>query len=47
MYQLTVSFSDDVQKKDLSYQRAETVTLTPEKLVVIDFDAQKGRITMI
>ena len=46
-HQLAVRFSDDVNKKDFGYQRAETVTLAPGKVLVIDFDAEKGGITLI
>lgn len=46
-HQLAVRFSDDVNKKDFGYQRVETVTLAPGKVLVIDFDAEKGGITLI
>ena len=46
-HQLAVRFSDDVNKKEFGYQRAETVTLAPGKVLVIDFDAEKGGITLI
>lgn len=46
-YQLAVRFSDNVNKKDFGYKRAETVTLAPGKILVIDFNPEKGGITLI
>lgn len=46
-HQLAVRFSDDVNKKDFNYRRAETINLPAGKVLVIDFDAEKGGITLI
>ena len=43
---VTVRLSDDVRAGDQVYRREATVTLTPGQVLVIDFDAGKGGITL-
>jgi hypothetical protein len=43
---ITVSLSDDVRARATPYQREAKVTLAPGQVLVIDFDAEKGGITL-
>ena len=46
-HKITVRLKDDVRAAGFNYSREETVTLAPGKILVIDFNAEKGGITMI
>lgn len=43
---IAVRLNDDARSSGFTYQREETVTLEPSQVLVIDFDAEKGGITM-
>jgi hypothetical protein len=43
---LSVRLSDNVRARDKPYQRDATVKLVPGQVLVIDFDAEKGGITL-
>jgi len=43
---IAVRLSDDVRARDAAYRREATVTLVPGQVLVIDFDAEKGGITL-
>ena len=43
---IAVSLSDDVRKRDAAWHREATVHLVPGQVLVIDFDASKGGITL-
>ena len=43
---LSVRLSDDVRARATPYQREAKVTLVPGQVLVIDFDAEKGGITL-
>ena len=43
---IAVRFSDDVRARDKAQLRKATVTLAPGQVLVIDFDAEKGGITL-
>ncbi len=43
---IAVSLSDDVRARDKPYHREASVTLAPGQVLVIDFDAEKGGITL-
>lgn len=43
---IAVHLSDDVRARDAGWRREETVHLAPGQVLVIDFDAEKGGITM-
>ena len=43
---IAVRLSDDVRARDAAYRREATVTLAPGQVLVIDFDAEKGGITL-
>lgn len=43
---IVVRFSDDVRKREAPYQREATVKLAPGQVLVIDFNAEKGGITL-
>lgn len=43
---ITVSLSDDVRAREAPYRRDATVRLAPGQVLVIDFDAEKGGITL-
>jgi hypothetical protein len=43
---ITVSLSDDVRARATPYQHESTVQLAPGQVLVIDFDAEKGGITL-
>jgi hypothetical protein len=43
---LLVRLSDDVRARDKPYQREASVQLAPGQVLVIDFDAEKGGITL-
>jgi hypothetical protein len=43
---VTVRLSDDVRARDHAYQHESTVKLVPGQVLVIDFDAGKGGITL-
>jgi len=43
---ISVSLSDDVRARATPYQRESTVQLAPGQVLVIDFDAEKGGITL-
>jgi hypothetical protein len=43
---IAVHFSDDVRARDAGWRREETRTLAPGQVLVIDFDAEKGGITL-
>jgi len=45
-HRIAVRLSDDVRARDHAYQREATVTLAPGQVLVIDFDAGKGGITL-
>ena len=45
-HRITVRLSDDVRARDTAYQHESTVTLVPGQVLVIDFDAGKGGITL-
>ena len=44
--QIAVRLNDDARVSGPTYQRAATVTLKPAQVLVIDFDAEKGGITL-
>jgi len=44
--QIAVRMNDDARKPGFTYQYEGTVTLAPAQVLVIDFDAEKGRITL-
>ena len=43
---IAVALSDDVRARDAAYRREQTVQLAPGQVLVIDFDAAKGGITL-
>jgi hypothetical protein len=43
---IAVRLSDDVRARDAAYRREAIVTLVPGQVLVIDFDAEKGGITL-
>jgi len=43
---ITVRLSDDVRARDRAYRHESTVKLVPGQVLVIDFDAGKGGITL-
>lgn len=43
---IAVRLSDDVRARDAGYRREATVRLAPGQVLVIDFDAEKGVITL-
>ncbi len=43
---IAVRLNDDVRSSGFTYQREETVTLRASQILVIDFDAEKGGITL-
>jgi hypothetical protein len=43
---ISVRLSDDVRAREAPYRRDATVTLAPGQVLVIDFDAGKGGITL-
>ena len=43
---IAVRLSDDVRARDSAYHREATVKLVPGQVLVIDFDAEKGGITL-
>ena len=43
---ITVRLSDDVRARDQAYRHESTVKLVPGQVLVIDFDAAKGGITL-
>ena len=43
---ITVRLSDDVRARDQAYRHESTVKLVPGQVLVIDFDAGKGGITL-
>ena len=43
---IAVSLSDDVRKRDAAWHREATVHLVPGQVLVIDFDASKGGVTL-
>lgn len=43
---LVVRMNDDVRHKGFTHQREATVTLQPAQILVIDFDAEQGGITL-
>jgi hypothetical protein len=43
---IAVRLNDDARRSGFTYQRDETVTLAPAQVLVIDFDAEKGGITL-
>lgn len=43
---IAVRLSDDVRKRDAAWHRDATVRLAPGQVLVIDFDAEKGGITL-
>lgn len=45
-HQITVRLSDDVRARDAAYRHDARVTLRPGQVLVIDFDAAKGGITL-
>ena len=45
-HRITVRLSDDVRARDHAYQHESTVKLVPGQVLVIDFDAGKGGITL-
>ena len=46
VHQIAVRLSDDVRARDAGYRRDARVTLVPGQVLVIDFDAAKGGITL-
>ncbi len=45
-HQIAVRLSDDVRARDAGYRHEARVTLVPGQVLVIDFDAAKGGITL-
>ncbi len=45
-HQLAVRLKDDVRSAGFDYRRETTVTLKPAQILVIDFDPEKGGITV-
>lgn len=45
-HRISVRLSDDVRARDAGYRHEATVTLAPGQVLVIDFDAGKGGITL-
>ncbi len=45
-HQLAVRLKDDVRSAGFDYRREATVTLKPAQILVIDFDPEKGGITL-
>jgi len=45
-HRITVRLSDDVRARDTAYRHESTVKLVPGQVLVIDFDAGKGGITL-
>ncbi len=45
-HQLAIRFNDDINHSGFTYQREEAITLAPGRVLVIDFDAEKGGITL-
>ncbi len=45
-HQIAVRLSDDVRARDAAYRHESRVTLVPGQVLVIDFDAAKGGITL-
>jgi hypothetical protein len=43
---ITVRLNDDARQAGFTHQRDETVTLAPAQILVIDFDAEQGGITL-
>ncbi len=43
---IAVRMKDDVRAPSFTYEREATVTLKPSQVLVIDFDAEKGGITL-
>jgi hypothetical protein len=43
---IAVALSDDMRAREAAYRREATVRLVPGQVLVIDFDAEKGGITM-
>lgn len=43
---IAVRLNDDVRQAGFTHQREATVTLAPAQILVIDFDAEKGGITL-
>ncbi|MDH4061221.1 MAG: hypothetical protein OEU94_10455 [Aquincola sp.] len=43
---ISVQLSDDVRAREAPYRREALVTLAPGQVLVIDFDAEKGGITL-
>jgi hypothetical protein len=43
---ITVRLNDDVRHAGFTHQRDSTVTLVPAQVLVIDFDAERGGITL-
>ena len=45
-HRLAVRLNDDAQRADFTHQREEDVTLAQGKVLVVDFNAEKGGITL-
>ncbi len=45
-HQVAVRLKDDAGKGGFDYEREKTVTLAPAQILVIDFDAEQGGITL-
>ena len=43
---IAVRMKDDARAKGFTYQREASVTLAPSQVLVIDFDAEKGGVTL-
>ena len=43
---LAVRLNDDARQAGFTYQREATVRLAPAQILVIDFDAEQGGITL-
>ena len=46
-HDLAVRLNDDARRKGFNYSREQRVTLKPGRVLVIDFDAEKGGITLL
>lgn len=45
-HEFSVRMNDDIRRTDFTYQRTASLTLAPAQILVIDFDAAAGGITL-
>jgi hypothetical protein len=47
LHQVSVRLQDDARAAGFNYQREQSITLKPGQVMVIDFNAEKGGITLL